>query len=429
MKNSFLKRMGRFLLPVVIVGAGVMLTAAMIIFKEQPESTPVAERIAAVDVMTARSADITFTIASQGTVTPRTETTIVSEVSGKVISVSDKLVAGGYFNQGEVLLGIDSADYQVAVEQARANLLTAQAQLSLEAAQAEQAGKQWDLSGRSRESAPLLALRTPFLLEAEARVLSAESDLQRAERQLGRTTIRAPYDALVREKSADIGQYISMGSQVASIFATDFAEVRLPLSDSDLAWLALPRPGQLAGAEASPVVLHAVVAGRQQQWQGNIVRTEGVVDSSSRMHFAVARIADPYALHKPEKSPLSAGTFVNAMLSGISVSQVFSLPHNALYNGNEVLVMDAEQRLRRRQVNVIRSDADWVYIDQGLSNNDQVIISPVQIALEGMRVNPGVNPDLNSSFNSGLNSGLTPDVNLDVTLDVTPGVTPGVTAQ
>lgn len=404
MKNSLMKRMGRLVLPVFIVGVGVMLAGAMIIFKEQPESTAVAERVAAVEIMTARSADITFTIASQGTVTPRTETTIVSEVSGKVISVSEKLVAGGYFNQGEVLLTIDSADYQVAVEQARANLLTAQAQLSLEAAQAEQAGKQWDLSGRSRESAPLLALRTPFLLEAEARVLSAESDLQRAERQLARTTIRAPYDALVREKSADIGQYISMGSQIASIFATDYAEIRLPLSDSDLAWLALPRPGQLAGAEASPVVLHAVVAGRQQHWQGSIVRTEGVVDSNSRMHFAVARIADPYALRKPDKAVLSAGTFVNARLSGIRVSNIFSLPHKALYNGNEVLLMDAEQRLRRRQVNVVRADADWVYIDQGLSDNEQVIISPVQIALEGMRVNPSVSPGANAGVIPGVTS-------------------------
>ena len=279
MKNSLMKRMGRLVLPVFIVGVGTMLTAAMIFFREQPESTPVEERVAAVETMTARSADVTFTIASQGTVTPRTETTIVSEVSGKVLSVSEKLVAGGFFTQGDVLLSIDSADYQVAVEQARANLLTAQAQLSLEAAQAEQAGKQWDLSGRSRESAPLLALRTPFLLEAQARVLSAEADLQRAERQLARTTIRAPYDALVREKSADIGQYISMGSQIASIFATDYAEVRLPLSDSDLAWLKLPRPGQAADLEASPVILHAVVAGLQQHWQGSIVRTEGVVDS------------------------------------------------------------------------------------------------------------------------------------------------------
>jgi RND family efflux transporter MFP subunit len=392
MKNSLTKRLARLLLPVFIVGAGIALTVAMIIFKEQPESTPVAERVAAVETMTVRSTDITFTVASQGTVTPRTETAVVAEVSGKVISVSEKLVAGGYFNQGEVLLAIDSADYQVAVEQARANLLTAQAQLSLEAAQAEQAGKQWDLSGRSRESAPLLALRTPFLLEAEARVLSAESDLQRAERQLARTTIRAPYDALVREKSVDLGQYLGMGNQIARIFATDYAEVRLPLSDSDLAWLALPRPGQLAGVEASPVFLHAVVAGREQHWQGTIVRTEGVVDSNSRMHFAVARIADPYALRKPDKSPLSAGTFVNARLSGINVSNIFSLPHNALYNGNEVLLMDAEQRLRRREVNVIRSDADWVYIDRGLRDGEQVIVSPVQIALEGMRVNPAVAP-------------------------------------
>ena len=387
MKKGLLARLLRKLLPLLIIAAGIGLTVMMIALRDQPANTPVAERVVPVETMTVNSRDVTFRIASQGTVTPRTETVLVAEVSGMVESVSPDFVAGGFFQRGDVLLTLESADYEVAVEQARANLLSAEAQLEQERAQSEQAGREWDLSGRSREDAPILALRTPFLREAEARVLHAEAELARAERQLERTTIRAPYDALVREKMADVGQYISTGGQLARIFATDFAEIRLPLSNADLAWLELPRPGQLAPSDALPVTLEAVVAGKRQQWQGQIVRTEAAVDSSTRMQYAIARLEDPYALQR-EGAPLLAGTFVHAQLLGVTVPDLIVLPHHALRQGNQVLVMDAEQRLRQRQVNVLRGDAEQVYINNGLSAGDQVLISPVQVPIEGMRVNP-----------------------------------------
>lgn len=389
MKSSFITTTIRRLLPLVIVAAGIALTVLMIMLRPQPESTPGAERVVPVSVMPAISADMVVTVRSQGMVQPRTHTSLVAEVSGRVVSVSDKLVVGGFFNAGEVLLTIDPADYEVAVQQAEANLLTAQAQFAQEQAQAEQAGREWDMSGRPRENAPVLALRTPFLREAEARVLYAESDLRRAQRQLDRTTVRAPYDALVREKSADIGQYLSTGAQIAQIFATDYAEIRLPLSDQDMAWLDLPRPGQLAPANASTVTLNASVNGKQRQWSARIVRTEGVIDSNSRMHYAVARLDDPYALSaSAQRVALAAGSFVNAELQGITVPGIISLPHTALRNGDQVMVMDEDHRLRQRTVNVMRADAEHVYISEGLANNENVIVSPVQIPIEGMRVNP-----------------------------------------
>ncbi|MEX0740210.1 MAG: efflux RND transporter periplasmic adaptor subunit [Pseudohongiella sp.] len=389
MKSKFWHHSQRWLLPLLIVAIGSAITTAMIMLRPEPPSTPTAERVVPVQTLTVTSADMNINVSSQGTVQPRTQTSIVAEVSGRVMSVSDKLVSGGFFSAGDVMLTIDPADYEVAVDQARANLLTAQAQLAQEQAQADQAAREWDLSGRPRENAPILALRTPFLREAEARVLYSESELRRAQRQLDRTTVRAPYDALVREKSADIGQYLGTGAQIAEIFATDYAEIRLPLNDADMRWLTLPAPGQLAPANATRVTLHTNVAGKKHHWQAEIVRTEGVVDSTSRMHYAVARVNDPYGMQDmTEAPPLPAGSFVNADIEGNRVPGVFDIPLEALRNGNQVLVMDAEQRLRQRQVNVIRSDADRVYVNEGLNNNDQVIISPVPIPIEGMRVNP-----------------------------------------
>lgn len=389
MKSTLWQTSRRWLLPFFIIAIGIAATIAMIMLRPQPPSTPTAERVVPVEVMTVTSVDMNINVSSQGTVAPRTQTTLIAEVSGRVISVSDKLVSGGFFSEGEIMLSIDPADYEVAVDQAQANLLTAQAQLAQERAQADQAAREWDLSGRPRENAPAIALRTPFLREAEARVLYSESELRRAQRQLDRTTVRAPYDALVREKSADIGQYLGTGAQIAEVFAVDYAEIRLPLSDSDMRWLQLPEPAQLAPVNAAMVTLHASVAGKRYHWQAEIVRTEGVVDSNSRMHYAVARVNDPYGLRSETVQPaLPAGTFVNADIEGIRVTGVFDIPLEALRNGNQVLIMDQEQRLRQREVSVIRSEADRVYVSEGLSDNDNVIVSPVAIPIEGMRVNP-----------------------------------------
>lgn len=191
------------------------------------------------------------------------------------------------------------------MQQSRANLLTAQAQLTQETAQAEQATRQWQSTGRALADAPPLALRTPFLEEARARVLFAEADLARAERQLDRTQIRAPYDGLIREKLVDIGQFVGTGTQLMRTFAVDYAEVRLPLTDRDIAFVDLPQPGQMAANNGrdKTVTLSATVGGRPLQWNAHIVRTDGVVDSSTRVYHAVAQVADPYGLRQDSSRP------------------------------------------------------------------------------------------------------------------------------
>lgn len=384
--------MKKIVMPFLIVAVAVAITAVLVLSRPRPEINAPAERVTLVEVATAQSQDTVFTVASQGTVEPRTQTTLVAEVSGRVVSVSDKFVVGGFFRQDELLLSLDSADYEVSVQQANANLMTARAQLSQEQAQAEQAGRQWDLSGRARADAPPLALRTPFLAEAEARVLFAEADVARAERQLERTKIRAPYDGLMREKMVDIGQYVGTGTQLARTFAVDFAEIRLPLADRDIAFLNLPQPGELARSgggkvHGTPVQLSSVVGGKSVQWSATIVRTDGVVDSSSRVYYAIAQINDPYNLRANSNAAvLSIGSFVNATLQGVSAQGVFALPHSAVRSSNQVMVMDPEQRLRTRTVNVLRTDKDFVYINDGIRNGEQVIVSPVQVPIEGMRV-------------------------------------------
>lgn len=376
----------RKFVPVLILLLAIGMAAAMISLRPEPSSEPAAERITYVDVVPLHRADVQVVVDSQGVVEAGISTNVVAEVSGVLVEVSDDLVAGAFVEQGDILAVIDRADYEVQVEQARANLTSADAQLMQEQAQADQAGREWDLSGRPRSEAPLLALREPWLREAQARVALAQAELERAERQLERTRIRAPYDAIVRERLADLGQFVSTGTQIVGLFSTEFAEVRLPLSDQDIAWLDLPAPGNIEGS--LDVSLKGTISGKMQHWQGEMVRTEGTIDRNSRMQFGVVRINDPYAREQSGSDPLLVGSFLQAGIQGETLEQVFEVPLASVYRGSEVLVMDAEHRLRRREVNILRSDNQYAYIDSGLQSSDMLIVSAIQVPIDGMRVEP-----------------------------------------
>ena len=129
------------------------------------------------------------------------------------------------------------------------------------------------------------------------------------------------------------------------------------------------------------------VGGKPVHWDARIVRTDGVVDSNSRVYYAIAQVNDPYNLRaNTNAAVLAIGSFVNATLQGVSAQGVFSLPHSAVRNSNQVMIMDQDQRLRTRTVNVLRTDKDFVYVDDGIRNGEQVIVSPVPVPIEGMRV-------------------------------------------
>ena len=387
MKISFKKKI---LPPLVIILASIGVTAAMISQKKDPDKSEVQEPVVLVETLRVQQEDMRFSIASQGNVAPRTETTLVSEISGVVMEVSPDFVAGGFFKAGDTLLKLDPSDYDVSVQQARANLLTMKARLAQEEAQAEQAAKEWDMSGRPRSAAPAIALRAPFLEEARANVLFAEADLKKAERKLKQTVIRAPYDGMIEQKMVDIGQYVSTGTQLALTFAVDYAEVRLPLTNNDIAYINLPGPAQLDNrtvTDKPDIELTSVVGGTTYTWPAKLVRTEGVIDERTRVHYAVARVADPYLLHSgAQRPPLSMGSFVRANVKSRLVEDVIAIPLEAVRGMNQVLVKDENDRLRIYEVNVIRTDAEFVYVEGGELDGKEVITTAVYNPVDGMRV-------------------------------------------
>ena len=382
-----MSRIKSVLLGIAIFITGLAVVGVMMAAKPKPPKKPVKDNSPLVEVVSPIYESVTFEVEAHGVVTPRTETILVSEVSGLVQKVSEEFVAGGFFKKDEVLLQIDPTDYQVGVEQAKARLASEKAKFAQEEAKAEQARKEWDLTGRSRNKAPTLALREPFLLEAKANMQSAEADLKKAEQKLARTIIRAPYDGMVKVKQVDVGQYVATGTQLGSTFAIDFAEVRLPLTDQDLAFIDIPRWGE-ENATGSDVILTAEYAGKERQWPAKLVRMEGVVDEQSRVHYAVARVTDPYAVlnFEKESTPLKIGTFVTAKISGKQEDNLAKLPREAFRDLSSVLVSDASNQLFYRSLKVVRAEADTVYISAGLEDGDRIVMTSIESPVQGMKV-------------------------------------------
>jgi RND family efflux transporter MFP subunit len=312
-----------------------------------------------------------FQIRSQGTVRPRTQTVLSAEISGSIVSISPKFIAGAVFSNNEVLMRIDPTSYTVAVD--RAEALVNQRQIEYDGASKLRS------QGYRAESE---------LASAAASLASAQAELVNAQRDLERTYIRLPYEGMVLSKDADIGQFVSPGTRIGVTFATDRAEVRLPLTDQDLAFVDLPvanEIGKTGGGNGPVVRLTATQKGSPVEWDASIVRSEGVVDERSRVTYAVAEIIDPYQLHAGG-IPLPVGTFVAASIEGSAIYDVIRIPRTAIRGLNQVLVVDDENRIRIRTVNIVRTDALFAYVSGGVEAGERITTTAIEAPVNGMSV-------------------------------------------
>jgi RND family efflux transporter MFP subunit len=373
------------LLPIVVVtvaglGAVTLLATSERLSPTQPEPVPPSVRVLDVEPKPVR-----MVVHAQGTVLPRIETELVPEISGNVVWISPNLIAGGYFDADEPLLRVDDRDYRNAVERASANMSRAEAELEFsefELARLETLETS-DLVSRSALES---AMREARVNEAQLR--DARVALEQAERDLARTEIRAPFRGLVRSEQVDVGQFVNRGTSVASLYAVDYVEVRLPIADQQLAYLDLPLTprGELDADSAPSVRLYADFAGREREWQGRLVRTEAEIDARSRMVQAVARVTAADGADAALPPPV--GLFVQADIQGRSADNVVVLPRSAIRNENQVLVIDDENRLRFRTVTLLRVYGDEAFINEGLNAGERVCISPLQAVVDGMRIFP-----------------------------------------
>jgi len=387
MYNKLLK----WILPVLVLLAAIAV--ARYIIAQRPEAPQFQPPQVPVSIEAIRAApqDYPVSVRSEGTVEPRTESTLIPQVSGKIVEISPTFREGGFFEQDDVLVKLDPRDYELAIASAEAQVAQAQSALEQELAQAEVVADDWRMLGRE---APELGLRKPQIAAARATLLSAQAQLERARFDLERTRIKAPYDGQVLEKSVDVGQFVSPGTVLARVYATDYVEIRLPLANRQLEFVELPERfrGETAqrGTAGPEVEVTATIGRRQWSWTGRVVRAEGAIDTRTRQLFVVAQVDDPYEPGADGQPPLRIGQFVEVSIEGRTLENAFVLPRSALRDSDAVMIVDEDRRLHRRNIEVAWTEGEQVVVVDGLRAGEVVNVTPLAVAADGTLVSATV---------------------------------------
>ena len=386
----------KILVPVIIILVTVALM--MLIFKNPPESKrKKASKAPQMTVVTSTLIPQTYEVKIQsfGTVKPRTESVFFAQVSGQIIKVSKQFRAGGFFEQGDILVQLDDRDLRAEVKIAQASLMSAKQNLQEEYAKTQQARADWQRLGNG-EKPSALVLRQPQYAAAQALVLSAEAQLDKAKLSLERTKIVAPYAGRILQKHVDVGQVISSNTQLADIFAVDYVEIRLPIKNKDLPLMKLPEEyrnahEQSEGDEnsmASNVVISSDLMG-EQNWRGTIVRTESAIDEMSQQLYVVTQIIRPYDAKENHGAQIKMGQYVTAQITGRNVENALVIPSSAIYQGSYVYIVE-NGLLMRKDIQLSWQNGAESIVSNGLKAGDELVTtslgqvsSGTPVAIEG----------------------------------------------
>ena len=370
-------RKKQIFVPIVILIAGILIFMLFSSMKKPPEEKEEIDNTPIVAVEQVSVAPMTLQVESYGVVMPKYETELVAQISGQIVELSETFVRGGFVKKGQLLARIDPNDYEAALIDAEATMASARASLETERAQGRVAEQEWK---RITDTSPTeLSLRKPQLAQEIARVKSAQASILRAKRNLERTEVRAPYDAMIESRKVGLGSFVAMGSMVGKLLGTGIAEVRLPVADNQLEFL-------VDHGKNAKVNLMGTFAGAETVWSAHIARNEGVIDSTSRMSYLVAEIHDPYALTENNNTtPIRYGSYVNAKILGLDIAQATSVPRHLVEN-DRVAILDSESKLHYSEITIVRQDGRNVIISNGLVDGDQLIVSALDYPIDGMKL-------------------------------------------
>jgi len=377
----------KILVPVIIIIATIALM--MTIFSNPPtsqRSKPSKAPQMTVATMTLTPKTYQVVVQSFGTVKPRTQSILFAQVSGQINKVSKQFRAGGFFEQGDMLIQLDDRDHRAEVKIAQASLMSAKQSLQEENARVRQAKADWKRLGNGK--APnALVLRQPQFEAAKAQVLSAEALLDKVKLSLERTKIVAPYAGRILKKNVDIGQVVSSNTQLADIFAVDYIEIRLPIKNKDLPLMKLPEEYRNAAEQLeandnndeqhnsmiSNVIISSDLMG-EQIWQGKIVRTESAIDEMSQQLFVVAQIIRPYDGEYNQGAQIKMGQYVTAKITGREVENALVIPSSAIYQGSYVYIVEGGL-LMRKEVKLGWQNGTESIVTQGLVAGDELVLT------------------------------------------------------
>lgn len=361
--------------PVVAIFLFTAFAAALLALEAPPEKKKSETPVPFVATEVIKMSPYTFEVRSQGVTEPRYQTELVAQVGGSVVEVADVFVRGGIVNKGDLLARIDPFDYEVKLQQAKSSLASARAAFILERAQGQVAEAEWKNITNAEPSE--LGLRKPQQEQALASVKAAEASLQQAQKDLERTAVRAPFDAIVKARSVSPGQFVNVGSVIGSVMDISVAEVRLPINKNDFRFI------ENQGLDAL-VILSAQLEGQTVQWQARIARDEGVVDEATRMVYLVATLPDPYGTVSKQAARLPFGTYVQAAITGKQLLNAARIPRSAIRDGKVATVVD--NKLVFQAVTVARYEGRYSVVSSGLNSGDRLITSALDHPTEGMNV-------------------------------------------
>ncbi len=383
--NKTKRQIIHFAVMVIVMGLGVLGFLALTASKPQLKRNKPPVPVPMVRVAKIKTGPQTVTIRGEGTVGPLREIELVPQVGGQVVFVSPDLVDGGEFAKGKVLLRIEPLDYQLAVTLARARVKDSESRLKVTKEEAASAKEEWRLlyqnSKEIDKEPPALVAKAPQLAAARARLAADRAEFQKAMLNLKRTTLKAPFNGRVSDESVDIGQYVTAGKTLATLFSTRAAEIVVPFDDESLFWFDVPgfTPGN---GEGSLVKVITRIAGRDLSWSGKIMRAEGKLDARTRMVNVVVRVEKPYAT----KPPLVVGLFVTVEIEGHTLENAAVIPRSALRENNIVWVVGNGGQLKFHKVEVARLATNVAILRSGLEDGDMVVTSGLKAVTDGMQV-------------------------------------------
>ncbi|MEZ5490944.1 MAG: efflux RND transporter periplasmic adaptor subunit [Gammaproteobacteria bacterium] len=382
--------MKRIVLPIAILAGSAALAILLIRNPTEIEETASEIQPVSVRVVEARQGTAQLTVQSQGKVQAAQRVNLSAPVAGPVSWVSPALEPGGFIEAGAPLLRIDPSDYETAVARARASVQQAEAE---HAFAEDTLRRTHDLAERSLASQAQLQDAERSLSVAMARLADAQATLGQAELDLNRTELTAPFTAVIESKGVELGQFVNRAQDVAVLYGADIVEVRVPLAIRQLGYLAIPLGlrGELADAVSPEVRLTGMYGGEQHQWQGRLVRVEAAIDQDSNSVQSIIRVNQPSrstTSGETSSIPLPIGLYVQAEISGREVDNVITLPRNVIRNNSQVLVIDGENKMYFREVEILRLEENNVLISAGISPGELICISPIQAVYDGMVVQP-----------------------------------------
>lgn len=380
-----MKKLFRVALPLLVLLFGIGVVQVLVAAKPAPEKKEESPRMVSLHVKEVAMDLVKLTVTSQGEVRPKTQIDIVPQVSGRIIEISDEFEEGAEFAPDTVLLKIDDADYRLAVVRAKARVAEARTYVQEQLATQKIKEQQWATKGGQVSPTPF-ALNAPQVEQAHAQLRSAEAELEAARLNLARTEIKVPFVGRVRSRNIGLGQYVSAGTVLGQVFSIDIVEVRLPLTDQQLVELNLPMGYSAGAGPGLEVKLGAALGNREFAWMGRIKRVSAAIEQDTRLVYAIAEVEEPYGRAAAEGMPLAVGMFVSAEILAGAFRSVLVMPRDALRAAEKVYVINDASRLEVRDVDVLSTSSEHVYLTAGVSPGEQVVISTMPTAVEGMRV-------------------------------------------